>query len=452
MPPGTFVLAPESDTDEVEHVRVKKRRRVTVENQTVPYVGTDLTPASVPVGLTLSLHALKRGQIGQTPEEVDRLSENALRIRLARLEDTWLAFEKSFNEQKNAELTEPQIEAIVKCFSEGEEIYLRAKTEMHSRLENVQPVALATPNSLRQTVQVQLAEPVCVPKFTGNELEWANFRDAFMTEIHANARYTDAQKLRKLLSLLEGRAKNAMGTWTTSNDNAYPMALDALCKLYDNEYGTIQAHMRKVFALKPIQHASSDNLRNILDTVRGTQRQLLLLLSPEKIGEYVLLHQIEQLLDAENRAQWGMRRTTDALPTLVQMYDFIELRASLLTNVPQSSRDEMRRPAAPLSTQPFNISNGRNNEPQPKCDLCPNQHHWPYRCQKFKAFAMADRISYVARRKMCACCFSLKHTTANCTDRQCPRCNIRHNSCLCPYNQHAMKTAAAAIGTPALQQ
>lgn len=452
-PPGTYVLAPERDINEVEHMAFKKRRLVRGANQVASNSHTGLMTATIPAGLALGLHALKRGQGYRTSEEIDQLSEQALQIRLARLDDAWLAFEKSFNEQKSLVLTEAQIEVIGQCFSEGEDIYLHAKTEMRSRLESLKSAAAPSiPNSVRQMVQVQLAEPACVPKFNGNELEWANFRDAFMTEIHANARYTDAQKLRKLLSLLEGRAKNAMGTWTTSSDDAYTLALAALCKLYDNEYGTVQAHLRKVFALKPIQQASSNGLREILDTVRGAQRQLLLSLSPEQLGEYVLLHQIEQLLDAENRAQWGMRRTTDALPTLAQMYEFLELRASLLANVPRSSQEESRRAIVLSSTQASSAGNGRTTEPQPKCDLCQNQHHWPYRCPKFRALPIADRVSYVARRKMCAGCFSLKHIAANCTDRACPRCNVRHNSCLCPHNQHAMKNAAAASNALAIQQ
>lgn len=450
MSPGAFVRAPKPETDEIAPTMPKKRRLVRLEEQAAPSRLNELRPITIPAGLTLGLHALKRYGEGDTLEQIDKWSEQALRVRLPRLEDAWLAFESTFNEQKNLTLTEDQIEAIGKCFREGEEIYLNVKTQMHIRLESFQPAALSTPNHMRQTVQVQLAEPACVPKFSGNEIEWANFRDAFMTEIHANARYTDAQKLRKLLGLLEGRAKSAMGTWTTSNEGAYTMALSALCKLYDNEYGTVQAHLRKVFALKPIQQASSYGLREILDTVRGAQRQLLLSLSPQQLGEYILLHQIEQLLDTENRAQWGMRRTTDALPTLAQMFEFLELRASLLANVPRLSQEESRRAPAVNLTQASSTATGRSTEPPPKCDLCPNQQHWPYRCPKFKMLPIADRLAYVERRKMCAGCFSLKHMSANCTDRKCPRCNVRHNSCLCPHNQHAMKTAAAAVNASAI--
>lgn len=402
---------------------------------------SEVRSTSVPVAMTLGLKALQRYQ-EFTSAEYELLSTQGLNVRLARFEVVWAEFEKAFDDQKgNAMLSSEQIDLISDCFGKGEEMYLRIKTEICTRLENMKPVIVpGTSSTLPQTLQVQFAEPACVPKFSGNELEWANFRDAFMTEIHANARYTDAQKLRKLLALLEGRAKNAMGTWTTTNDGAYPAALAALCKLYDNEYGTIRAHIQRVFALKSIQQASRDGLREVLDTVRSAQRQLLLLLPAEQLGEYILLHQIELTLDTESQAQWGMRRTTESLPTLDQMFQFLELRASLMANIPRPGRsfDDPRRPAS-TATSIAGLGGGRGNEPLPKCDLCQNQHHWPFRCPKFRSMILVDRLAYIAGRKMCHCCFSLKHAAVNCSERPCPRCNVRHNSCLCPQNQRVGK-------------
>lgn len=439
---GAYVRAPVYDEAElVTH----KRRRVHSGRKAERHDRSKSRSLTVSAAMTLGLMAIRRYRDFQTAVDgFEPLSVHALNVRLERLESVWGDFEKAFIEQKGGKLSEEQIIAVSNCYGEAEEIYLSAKIEMRTRLENMQPaVTHGVTTALQQTVQVQLAEAACVPKFSGSELEWANFRDAYMTEIHANTRYTDAQKLRKLLSLLEGRAKNAMGTWTTSNADAYPAAIAALCKLYDNEYGTIRAHMQKVFALKQIQQASRDNLREILDTVRSAQRQLLLLLPPEKLGEYILLNQIEQNLDPDSQAQWGMRRTTDALPTLDQMFEFLELRASLLANVPRSSRwtDELRRPASLSASTQGNLF-GRGNEPMPKCDLCTNQHHWPFRCLKFRAMTLSDRMAYISRRKMCTCCFSLKHLVATCTDRPCPRCNVRHNSCLCPQNQYTSKAAS----------
>lgn len=174
-----------------------------------------------------------------------------------------------------------------------------------------------------------------MPKFAGNEEEWANFREAFKAEVDANPRYSDPLKLRKLLSSLEGRAKKAIGNWTTTDVRSYPLAWAALCKMYDNEYGTIRAHLQKVSALKQLPHATRDGLHDVLDTVRSAQRQLQLLLTPEEMTDHILLYLIERALDSESQTQSGIRRTANELPTLSGMYEFLEVRSSLLAALPK---------------------------------------------------------------------------------------------------------------------
>lgn len=184
--------------------------------------------------------------------------------------------------------------------------------------------------------------------------------------------------------------------------------------------------------------------------MRGAQRQLQLLLSPEKVADYFLLHKIECTLDPESQTQWGMRRTANSLPTLEQMYDFLELRSSLLAALPRPANaprqaDEHRRGSTASGQNPTSMVNaGRGDEPQPKCDLCPDRYHWPFKCPKFRLMPISERTAYVIRRKMCLCCFSTKHIAANCSDRQCPRCHVRHNSCLCPHNPNAPKIPASS--------
>lgn len=198
-----------------------------------------------------------------------------------------------------------------------------------------------------------------------------------------------------------------------------------------------------------MSQSSRDSLREVLDTVRGAQRQLRLLLPPEEIADYLFLFQIERILDTESQAQWGMRRTSIELSTLEQMYDFLELRSSLMATLPRAtamirSSEEQRRSTAPAEANPTPMINiGRGHEPKPKCDLCQNRYHWPFACPKFRAMPITERMAYVLRRKMCISCFSTKHEAANCPDRKCPRCHERHNSCLCPQNPNTPKSSAA---------
>lgn len=77
--------------------------------------------------------------------------------------------------------------------------------------------------------------------------------------------------------------------------------------------------MSRLFALKAVRQPTADALREILDTTRVTHRQLSLMLSPERVAEYILMHRLEHLMDAESQAQWAMHRPTNALPTLQEL-------------------------------------------------------------------------------------------------------------------------------------
>lgn len=54
---------------------------------------------------------------------------------------------------------------------------------------------------------------------------------------------------------------------------------------------------------------------------------------PEHIAKHMLLYQVEGLLDPESRAQWELRRSSAVIPTLAQLLDFLELRASMLADM-----------------------------------------------------------------------------------------------------------------------
>lgn len=139
--------------------------------------------------------------------------------------------------------------------------------------------------------------------------------------------------------------------------------------------------------------------------------------------------------------QWNLRRSADDLPTLNQMFTFMQLRASMLDTSPAvatcDGRSDLRRNMPPVGTgfaAQRGVSTGRGDEPRPVCDLCPGQVHWPFKCFKFKTKSISDRLNYVLTRHMCTNCFSLKHLVKACPDKGCPKCKSKHNSCLCPAN------------------
>lgn len=428
----------QSDTDCEASPTAKRRFKNRVETNTP-------SEAVIPVPMTVGLASLRRQLLSQGSEEPLQLSVQAANVRLAHLESIWTNFNKAWNLFVSSSVTKCQMTLGNGCYVEAEAIYLESKTQLLALIDTFHTLPVPTTS---ETVHqfVQMAEPVMVPKFSGNEEDWGLFRQAFQATVHSNPRLNNAQKLLKLLNSLEGRAKNAIGSfWSTADDQNFDLAWNALCRQYDNEYGTIRAHLRKIHALKPLQEATCDGLRNVLDTVRGAQRQLQLLLTPEKVSDYVLLYHIESMLDPSSQSDWALKRTTKELPSLEKMYEFLEVKSATLAGMPRTllaskQPEEQRRHSVARGSAPQPLINrGRTSEDRPKCDLCPNQFHWPFKCEKFRSLQLADRKAYVVRHEMCFNCFSRKHESSQCPDRTCPRCNTPHNSLLCSAHKNPMK-------------
>jgi hypothetical protein len=58
-----------------------------------------------------------------------------------------------------------------------------------------------------------------------------------------------------------------------------------------------------------------------------------------------------------------------------------------------------------------------------------------WRCPEYTRLTVKERLVFVRRDKRCANCLS-KHEGIQCPSRYiCFRCNIKHNSTLCPLNE-----------------
>lgn len=410
---------------------------------------SEAVTCDIPVSMSIGLASLRRQILSQ--DALIKLSLHAANVRLTYLESIWTDFGKSWNLLILESTTECHPAVATACYVDAESIYLESKTQLLEQIDTFHSSPVPTASKNMQQF-VQMAEPIEVPKFSGKEEDWGIYRQAFQAAVHTNPRLNNAQKLLKLLNSLEGRAKQAVGShWSTSDDQNFELAWNALCRQYDNEYGTIRAHLRKINELKPLQEASCDGLRNVLDTVRGAHRQLQLLLPTDKVSDYLLLYQIESMLDPCSQLDWALKRKNNELPTLQEMYEYLEVKSATLAGMPKillpykQPEEHRRQSAAKMSVPTPIINRGRISEDRPKCDLCPNQFHWPFKCEKFRSLQLEDRKAYVMRHEMCFNCFSRKHEAGKCPDRVCPRCNKHHNSLLCTANKQPIKKATSKL-------
>lgn len=72
--------------------------------------------------------------------------------------------------------------------------------------------------------------------------------------------------------------------------------------------------------------------------------------------------------------------------------------------------------------------------------VCPRCEggHLLHRCLQFRTLTLSAKVETVARARVCANCFAPSHATADCGFGACKRCDVKHNSLLCPRAQNNM--------------
>lgn len=250
-----------------------------------------------------------------------------------------------------------------------EEEYLQAWAELQRRKRSLQQESQReTPQS--NVLRVQLADliPEKPLNFNGNFADWANFKDAFMADVHQNPNLTDVQRLRKLQSSVTGAAAQLLGHWSLVASN-YGPAWRTLQEAYDNEYESVRAHLRRLWTLDHMQRPSAEELRRILDTVNDVERQLTLLVPAPELGQLLLMHMIENLLDSRTLEAWELARSSRGLLQLDNLRSFLERRVTAFRNF--SNTDTKR---ARLEINPRTSNQGRSNPSRPPrttpCRLC----------------------------------------------------------------------------------
>lgn len=421
----------------------------------------------------VKLAALRRSfEFTRRAEFVDA-DQYTVKTRLEMLEACWSDFEDACRKWICSQLNNGSDEYL----EQGEDIYAKTKAALRSRL------AILTPDQVLQTtqpdnnvLQIQWGDMPSqdkFPRFTGDFASWASFRDAFIAEVHNNERLTNAQRLRKLLASLDGAAKRAVGEWSVADDGNYLLAWASLRQQYDNNHQTIRAHMQEVSGLRPIRERSSEDLRDVLCTVRVHRRHLLSLLTPTQLVDYQFLHRIEQLLDDEGRREWEMRRRINELPSLDDMFAFLEQRANCMAIGDMSMsvgasrgestklRDEIRNvPKSTFSTSQLAVVNQQNRRSvaqgheqkrmmdNRKCFKCELPGHPLFHCDQFKAMQLNDRREFVNKKRLCESCFSPNHLTISCRKDFCRNCpGVKHNSSICSGNPKFNSMVARATVT-----
>ena len=89
-------------------------------------------------------------------------------------------------------------------------------------------------------------------KFSGDPLEWNQFRETYEAAIHQNTRISNVQKFSDLINYLDGSAKQAVASFRVTNEG-YEEAFTLLKNRYGNPQLIISSHMNQLIKLDRVK-------------------------------------------------------------------------------------------------------------------------------------------------------------------------------------------------------
>ncbi|GFU44163.1 uncharacterized protein TNCV_3383371 [Trichonephila clavipes] len=127
--------------------------------------------------------------------------------------------------------------------------------------------------------------PIKLPEFSGQYIDWLQFKSQFVSLIHDNACLSDSQKLYYLQSALKGHAKQLQ----TVNDS-YSSLFEALEGRYENKRLIVNSHIAELLNPNKIKFESAFHLRSLIDSIQSHLRALKQLeLEPNALCESMLI-------------------------------------------------------------------------------------------------------------------------------------------------------------------
>lgn len=200
--------------------------------------------------------------------------------------------------------------------------------------------------------------------------------------------------------------------------------------------------MRKFNSLPTLNYANGAMLQMLSNTTHEVLRQLRALDYPVRNYDLFIVHGIHERLDGETSKAWEFFRGSET-PTVQELLDFLDRHAKALSNVHSLEQKEASKKRKHEETQP-NSEGRRFKAEKPEgetgkrllpnmCAICNNKHP-VHACPSFLKMNQASRKKNVKEHNLCRNCLKPHHISKDCYGGPCSRCDVKHNSLLCPEN------------------
>lgn len=269
-------------------------------------------------------------------------------------------------------------------------------------------------------------EKIQVPKFSGDLLDFPNFKGMYDNLVHNNPDLNGVHKLHYLKqALLDGDAHELVRDFPLT-ETAYAEAYALINSRFDNKRAAIRALFRKLLNIESI--SSNTKLGSLIDKVDSLLRGL------KSVGEKIddtfsrfIAYLVSTKLDKKTAEDWENSFTsTKSFPLYNDLQKFLQAR---LFSVEERNSDKQPVKSTPTKTTSVKSSYTVGKQIS-KCSSCKKDAHPIYRCGSFLDKTPRERYEFVKRNKLCVLCLQSGHSCSNCPNSSSKfacSCNEPHN-------------------------
>ena len=188
-------------------------------------------------------------------------------------------------------------------------------------------------NTSRQDYSIPKLLKITLSIFSGNHIEWENFRDLFMALIMNNDSLSNASRLHYLKNSLTGDATHIIKHVTLTDANFKP-AWDLIKKRFDNKRALINAHLQAIESIPNVSNGSIADLKVLkYDTNKALDALKYLNRQTEHWHDVIVFYTVHKL-DLVSLKKWETcLGSENKYPTFRKLNDFLELRIRTLETI-----------------------------------------------------------------------------------------------------------------------
>lgn len=397
----------------------------------------DLLTSQGTTGGLISRFLTNLGKVGK-----DKLSATLLETRLSLLESYWESFWKTHIDLQRFSELKLNTYCTEDFFTQMEEEYLNAKTQITIRINNLRaarPAPQAAPAGQPGPLPSLNLPKLSLPRFSGDALEWETFRDLFNSMVHDVSSIPNVLKLQYLKTSLAGEAAQLI-KGISVNDANYEGAWQLLVKRYDNIRVLLATHLNQVLSCPPVQQESASELKRLIDTSDESRRAMTALKRPVSHWDDWFVHLLVHKLDTVTRKDWETSlANVKEVPTYANLSTFIENRIQALEATQHGAmvskslsqlKTGSTKPKPSFPSSHMAVTSPTKPKPNLVCSICNGSHFTGY-CFKFNRKQPSQRWELVQQYRLCANCLRGSHQLHTCpSEKRCFKCSGKHHTML----------------------